>query len=233
MIASQAVISGADYLIRQAIQLACCSANLLKIKHGGWFPVALGVFIDILMTTWKRGRAVLGARLAENYMSPDDLVTQVAPEVPTIPGNGVFLTQNTSNVPHALLHSLKHFKRFYERVVIVTVEVAEEPHVADEERLKVDVLSPQFYRVRVSFGFMDEPDLPLALEKCAALGLELDPMETSFVLGREIIVPRRNPGMALWRQMLFVAMGCNAGSASAYLRLPPNRVVELGTPVVL
>ena len=215
------------------VDLAYCSANLLKIEQGGWFPVALGVAIYVLMTTWKRGREVLSARLAENYMGLEELVTRVAPEVPVIPGNGVFLTHNGVNVPHALLHSLKHFKSFYERVIIVTVDVLDEPHVADEDRVRLECLSDQFYRLQLNVGFMDDPDLPLALEQCAALGLELNPMETSFFLGRATIIPGHTPAMALWRQILFVAMARNAGGAASYFRLPPNRVIELGTQIVL
>ena len=215
------------------VDLAYCSANLLKIKQGGWFPVALGIVTYIFMTTWKRGREVLSERLAENYMGLDELVNLVATDIPTIPGNGVFLTQSTVPVPHALLHCLKHFKSLHEQVVILTVEVLGEPHVNDQRHLELAVLNSRFYKLRVRFGFMDDLNVPLALEQCTSLGLELNPMETSFFLGRETIIPGPQAKMARWRQGLFISMARNAGSATAYFRLPPNRVIELGTQIVL
>lgn len=215
------------------VDLAYCSANLMKIAQGGWFPLALGIGIYLLMTTWKKGRDALALRLAENYIGLDELITQVAPEVPTIPGNGVFLTQSTVPVPHALLHCLKHFRTFHERVVILTVEVQGRPHVPASERLQVEILNQQFYKLRIHFGFMDDLDVPRALEGCVGLGLELNLMETSFFLGRETILPGPQSGLSRWRQILFISMARNAGGAATYFRLPPNRVVELGTQIVL
>lgn len=215
------------------VDLAYCAANLLKIGQGGWFPLTLGVAVYVLMTTWKRGRELLAQRLAENYIHLDVLVQQVAPEVPTIPGTGVFLTQSAVPVPHALLHCLKHFKCFYERVVILTVDVLGQPRVGDADRLRLESINHQFHKLHVRFGFMDDVNVPEALDRCAALGLVFDPLETSYFLGRETIIPGPESGMARWRQVLFVSIARNAGSVATYFRLPPNRVIELGTQIVL
>jgi KUP system potassium uptake protein len=136
-------------------------------------------------------------------------------------------------VPHALLHSMKHYKCLHERIVILTVDSFDIPHVPAAQRVMVERLNKRFVLVRVFFGFMDEPNLPEALQWCTEQGLELDMMDTSFFLGRETLIPQLNSEMSLWREKLFIAMFRNAGSAAAYFKLPPNRVIELGTQIVL
>ena len=135
--------------------------------------------------------------------------------------------------PHALLHSLKHYKCLHERVVVLTAITLDVPRVPPSQRVAVEAINAQFWRVKVYFGFMDEPELPEVLEWCAEQGLRLDLMDTSFFLGRETLVPKLGAEMALWREKLFVAMYRNAGSIANYFRLPPNRVVELGSQIVL
>jgi len=143
------------------------------------------------------------------------------------------MTPNPAIVPHALLHSMKHYKCLHERIVILTVDAFDIPHVPPSERVMVEPLNKQFILVRVFFGFMDEPNLPDAMARCADQGLEFDMMDTSFFLGRETLIPKLGSEMAYWREKLFIAMFRNAGSAAAYFKLPPNRVVELGTQIVL
>jgi KUP system potassium uptake protein len=217
-----------------AVDLIYFSANAVKIHEGGWFPLLLGMSIFLLMTTWKKGRRLLFGRLAAEAMPLADFADNMRrANVATIQGTAVFMTQNAEMTPHALLHSLKHYKSLHERIVILTVETRDIPVVAPEECLSVEKMDARFYRVRVRFGFMDQPDLPRALEQCEAHGLVLDMMDTSFFLGRETLIPKIGSEMALWREKMFIAMFRNASSAAAYFRLPANRVVELGSQIVL
>jgi KUP system potassium uptake protein len=216
------------------VDLAYFSANLVKIHDGGWFPLALGAIVFVLMTTWKRGRGLLHRRLATEALPLDQFVAGVGvAEVTMVPGTAVFMTPNPAVVPHALLHSMKHYKCLHERVVILTVNSLDVSHVPVTEQVEVEFLDQQFILVRVFFGFMDEPDLPDAMAHCAEHGLEFDMMDTSFFLGRETLIPRLGAEMAFWREKVFIAMFRNASGAAAYFNLPPNRVVELGTQIVL
>ncbi len=217
-----------------AVDLVYFAANAVKIHEGGWFPLLLGISIFLLMTTWKKGRKLLYSRLSAEAMSVSTFVENMnQSSVASIPGTAIFMTPNADMTPHALLHSLKHYKTLHERVVILTVETLDIPHVETTQRVVVEKLDDRFYPVKVKFGFMDQPDLPKALELCAAQNLSLDLMDTSFFLGRETLIPKIGSEMAFWREKLFVAMFRNAGSAATYFRLPPNRVVELGSQVVL
>jgi KUP system potassium uptake protein len=143
------------------------------------------------------------------------------------------MTPNPEGVPQALLHSLKHYKVVHERMVMLTVKVLDVPRVPSAQRVTVEPLHNNFWRVKVYYGFMDEPDLPHALEWCAEQGLDLDMMDTSFFLGRETLIPSLSSEMVLWREKLFIAMFRNAGSATSFFKLPANRVIELGSQVVL
>ena len=214
------------------VDLGFFGANVVKIVDGGWFPLAFGLVVFLLMSTWKRGRELLH-RASPRIRCRCRFIQSASLGCTTVPGTAVFLTTNTRAVPHALLHSMKHYKSLHERVVLVTVVTLDVPHVPPAQRVAVDSINAQFYKVKVFFGFMDEPDLPEALEWCAEQGLRLDMMDTSFFLGRETLIPKLGPEMALWREKLFVAMFRNARSAADYFMLPPNRVVELGAQVVL
>jgi KUP system potassium uptake protein len=217
-----------------AVDLVYFAANAVKIHDGGWFPLLLGISIFLLMTTWKKGRKLLYSRLSAEAMTVDSFVENMRQSsITTIPGTAIFMTPNADMTPHALLHSLKHYKSLHERVIILTVETLDIPHVEDALRVIVEKMDDRFYRVKVKFGFMDQPDLSKALQLCASQSLMLDLMDTSFFLGRETLIPKIGSEMAFWREKLFVAMFRNAGSAATYFRLPPNRVVELGSQVVL
>jgi KUP system potassium uptake protein len=216
------------------VDLAFFSANLTKIADGGWFPLAIAGGLYLLMTTWKQGRALLKARRDRDAMPLDAFVQSMSgANIPTVPGTAVFLTPHPDQVPHALLHSLKHYKSLHERVVILNVNFTDEPFVPDEQRVKVAYLGERYHRVEVFFGFMDRPDLTGALHRCTDSGMECDLENTTFFLGRETMIPKKGSDMAWWREKLFITMSRNAGTVADYFGLPPNRVVELGAQVVL
>ncbi|MCX7628195.1 MAG: potassium transporter Kup [Methylophilaceae bacterium] len=216
------------------VDLAFFGANVLKIPAGGWFPILIGVVVFTLMTTWKSGRALLYKRLEEQAMELEPFIEAIGAHPPTrVQGTAIFMTPNPAGVPHAMLHNLKHNKVLHEQVVLATVRIEDIPHVPEHERLAVEHLPHGFHRVRVSYGFKDEPDLPRDLERCARYGLKLDMMDSSFFIGKETLIPRKNSDMAFWREKLFVAMFRNADSVTHYFKLPPNRVVELGAQVTL
>ncbi|HET8711915.1 MAG TPA: KUP/HAK/KT family potassium transporter, partial [Spongiibacteraceae bacterium] len=208
------------------------SANIIKVEEGGWFPLLLAVLIFFAMTTWKRGRALLNKRLEDEAL-PLDIFVQSAADVTTVPGTAIFLTGQPHKVPHALLHSIKHYKCLHERVVIMHVEIRDEPYVPVTERANVQQISDQFFTVSIHYGFMDEIDLPQAITQCERFGLKFDVMDTSFFLGRETLIPKLHSEMSFWREKLFITMYRNAGTAAAYFKIPPNRIVELGAQVVL
>jgi KUP system potassium uptake protein len=215
------------------VDLGFFAANAVKIVEGGWFPLAFGLGVFVLMSTWKLGRELLHKRIAEDSIPLPDFVASASLQCTIVPGTAVFMTANPEAVPHALLHSLKHYKSLHERVVLLTAVTLDVPHVPPTQRVAVETINAQFHRVKVFYGFMDSPDLPETLEWCAEQGLRLDAMDTSFFLGRETLIPKVNSAMALWRERLFVAMYRNAGSVANYFSLPPNRVVELGSQIVL
>ncbi|MBI4988498.1 MAG: potassium transporter Kup [Rhodocyclales bacterium] len=228
--------AGALFSFFLAGELVFLVANIEKIPDGGWFPLAVGVVVFTLMTTWKRGRDLLFERLKADAFDLNGFIEslKVAPP-PAVPGTAVFMTSNPNGVPHALLHNLMHNKVLHERVVLLTVQVHDVPYVPEVDRVEAHRIDEQFWKVIVQYGFKDEPDIPAALNQCRAAGLPYELMETSFFLGRETLIARLQvkPEMAYWREKLFVAMFRNAGSATAFFKIPSNRVVELGTQVEL
>lgn len=216
------------------IDLAFFSANSTKIVDGGWFPLAFGLMIFTALSTWKRGRRILHEKLDQDSIQLAPFITSLALGGTTrVPGTAVFLTGRPESVPHALLHSLKHYKVLHERMVIVTVRVFDVPWVPEIDRVEVADLGESFWRVTVQYGFKDDPDLPAALALCAPFDLEFNMMDTTFFLGRETLIPRYGKEMARWQALLFATMFRNATSLTAFFRIPTNRVVELGSQVVL
>ncbi|BAK76948.1 K+ potassium transporter [Pseudogulbenkiania sp. NH8B] len=216
------------------VDIVYFSANSLKVFDGGWFPLTMGLMVFIVMTTWKRGRQLVHDKLAADGMPLEQFVELMAPAVPRVQGTAVFMSSDLQSTPHALLHSMKHYKSLHERVVILTAETADIPYIPMHERVTVEAMGQQFYRVKVVFGFMDEADIPAALAQCERQGLRFDMMDTSFFLGRETLIPKVGAGvMGIWREKLFLAMFRNASAASAYFKLPTNRVVELGSQLAL
>ena len=217
-----------------AIDLLFLASNSLKIPDGGWFPLLIGGVVFTLLTTWKRGRAILMRRLAEDAMPLDLFIQSIEASPPTrVPGTAVFLTSTADRVPHALLHNLKHNKVLHERVVFLTILTKDIPYVAERDRTEITPLGCEFYRMTAKYGFKDEPDVPELLEDCGRNGFVFDMMETSFFVSRETLIATVSPGMALWREKLFVSMSKNATKASEFFHVPTNRVVELGTQVEL
>lgn len=216
------------------VDFAFFSATTVKIMAGGWFPLLIGAAIFILLRTWKRGRSLLGERIRSDTMPLDLFIQSMFHNPPPrVEGTAVFMTTWLEGVPRALLHNLIHNKVLHQRVVLLKVDTADVPHVPVSERVEVEEIDYGFYRVRVKYGFKDEPDIPAALALCTQAGMKFNMMETSFFLGRETLVSRVGSGMPRWREKLFIVLFRNAGSAADYFRIPPNRVVELGTQVEL
>jgi KUP system potassium uptake protein len=216
------------------IDIAFLSSNALKIPEGGWFPILIGIVVFTLLTTWKRGRVVLMERLADDAMPLDLFIQSIEASPPIrVPGTAVFLTATPNRVPHALLHNLKHNKVLHERIVLLTVVTRDIPFVNDDERDEIKPLGCNFFKMTADYGFKEDPDVPALLEETGRKGFSFDMMETSFFVSRETLIPTVAPGMALWRELLFVSMSKNAIKASEFFQIPTNRVVELGTQVEL
>ncbi|GAB2796312.1 potassium transporter Kup [Dyella kyungheensis] len=215
------------------LDLAFFGANALKIAHGGWFPLVLGVWIFIVMTTWRRGRELVIREIKQSGLALEPFIENISEHPPLrVPGTAVFLTANQNAVPHALLHNLKHNKVLHERNVLLTVETLETPTADPGERIEITELGGDFYGLSLRFGFAEDPNIPRALSKCSKLGLPFDMMDTTFFLSRETIVAdARRPGMALWRDKLFAFMARNALPATAFFQIPGNRLIELGAQV--
>ncbi len=216
------------------IDVSFLASNSLKIPEGGWFPILSGIVVFTLLTTWKKGRAVLMRRLSDDAIPLDLFIQGITESPPTrVEGTAVFLTSASNSVPHALLHNLKHNKVLHERVVLLTLLTRDIPAVAVDERCEITPLGCAFFQVVADYGFKEDPDVPELLEECGRRGLVFDMMETSFFVSRETLIATVAPGMALWRERLFVSMSKNATKASDFFRIPSNRVVELGTQVEL
>jgi KUP system potassium uptake protein len=216
------------------IDLLFLSSNALKIPQGGWFPIAMGIVVFTLLTTWKRGRAILLDRLAQETMPLDLFISSIAASPPLrVPGTAVFLTSTEGRVPHALLHNLKHNKVLHERVVLLTLKTRDIPVVPLAKRLRIVELDCNFRQIEAFYGFMEDQDIPALLEECGRCGVPFDMMDTSFFASRETLIASVAPGMAIWREKLFVSMSKNATKATEYFKIPTNRVVELGTQVEL
>lgn len=214
------------------VDLAFFSANVLKIPDGGWVPLLIGLVIFTLMLTWKTGRSLLYSRLKNEAMAIEPFIDAIGAHPPTrVPGTALFMTPNPEGVPHAMLHNLKHNKVLHEKVVILTVRFMDYPHTNNEERVAVEILPYSFYRVTMQYGFKDEPDLPRDLLLCNSHGLDLDPMDTSFFVGKEILKASGKLGMPYWRKKIFIGLFRSAETITNQFKLPPNRVVELGAQV--
>ena len=207
-------------------------ANLLKIGDGGWLPLALGALLFLLLTTWKEGSSRVSAQRRRIDIPMQDFLRDAAPDVPTVAGTAVYLTSDPQLVPSALFHNLKHFKVMHERTVFLNVVNEEIPWMSNAQRVQVVQLKDNVYAVAARFGFREEPDVPSALSLAAAQGLVTEPMDTTYFIARSLIVD--GPGeLPRWRCALFSWMTRQSESAASYFRLPANRVVELGTQVML
>ncbi len=216
------------------IDLVFFASNTLKVVEGGWVPLILGLGLMALMTSWKRGRDLLFARWQQDSLPLASFLARL-PQSRTVrvPGMAVFLTGNASYVPAALLHNLKHNKVLHERVLFVTVQNLDEPEAGPANRTMVEELAAGIHRVTLRYGFMESPNIPRALEDLNDRGVAFDPMQASYFLGREVLVPAMVPRMPLWRLWLFLVLARNATSATEFLRIPSDRVVELGVRVAI
>ncbi len=214
------------------IDIAFFSANALKIPDGGWFPRAIGLISFTILTTWLRGRKLVGEEMSKNSI-PMEAFIQAIDDVHRVAGTAVFMTASKAGVPSALLHNLKHNQILHERVVLMTIQTADTPTVANQDRVSIVDLGKGFMRIIVQYGFMENPDIPKALQLCEAKGQEFEMMSTTFYLSRETIVLAPKRIYSLWRAFLFKLMSKNATSATDFFRIPANRVVELGTQLVI
>ena len=213
------------------IDIAFMSSNALKIVQGGWLPLAVAGATFVVMDTWRIGRRVHLDAMRDNALALDLFLERADKFSQRIAGTAVFLSPRLDAVPNPLLHSLKHYKVLHERVVICTVSVADTPFVSKAKRVTVDKLGKGFFAVRISYGFIETPDIPEALNLARAQGLALEPDATTYFLGRETLVPGEKPSMKSWRVSLYMWLASNALSPARFYHLPPGRVVELGTQV--
>jgi KUP system potassium uptake protein len=216
-----------------AIDLAFFGANMLKVAHGGWFPLLVSTSILFVMLTWKKGRRVLRGRLSDICVPLDAFLPDLKNQsIRRVPGTAVYMSGNRLGTPLALLHNLKHNKVLHEHVVLLTVRTEEVPYLANSrDRVALEKLDEGFWRAQVHFGFMEKPDVPAALENVKEPSLRFNPMRTTYFIGRETILATRKRGFSAWRGSLFAWMTRNAGDVTSYFCLPPNGVVELGARV--
>jgi KUP system potassium uptake protein len=210
------------------IDIAFFASNLLKLLHGGWFPIVIGTGMFVLMITWTQGRRLLRNKLRDEA----DFLEAVFVTPPTrVEGTAVFLTSEAGSTPNALMHNLKHNKVLHEYNLFVTVKHHERPWIGFDQRLQMQPLGHDCWAVTLNFGFKNDPDVPEALKLLEGRGVPLDEMATSYFLSRDIVIPALGEGMAMWREKLFASMHRNASAAADFLNLPTNRVVELGAKV--
>ena len=220
------------------LDLAFLGANALKIGHGGWVPLAIAITLFVLMTTWKRGRAILRERLQEITMPLDSFLKSVATSnILRVSGTSVFMTSESGGAPVVLLHHLKHNKVLHKQVILLSIVTEEVPEVSNDERVEFEMLDSGFVRAVARYGFMESPDVKEVMELLRRQGVKTRTLDTSYYLGRELLIPReiawKKGGltMNMWRKRLFAIMSKNARSAAEFFQLPPNRVVELGTQI--
>jgi len=215
------------------VEIAFLVANGVKFFDGAWFPLALGILVFTLMRTWRHGRMLLYAEIRKEGLQLDSFLPGLMLAPPTrVPGTAIFLTAQSGVVPHALLHNLKHNKVLHERNVFLTALTLNVPYAPKDKRLKIAPIGDNFYQVLVRFGFMEVPDVPLALMRsCDQGGTYFDPMDTTYFASRETIVATKHRGMPVWRDKLFAVMHRNAAPATNFFRIPGNRLVELGAQV--
>jgi len=215
------------------VEAPLAAANLLKIPHGGWFPLLIAGTMFFIMSTWKTGRRLVWERLRVSAMPAVKFIADIAKKDPLrVAGTAVYMASNPNTTPMALLHNLKHNKVLHKRIIFFTICVEETPVVDASERLEVERMDAGFWRVQAHYGFMESPNIQGILKLCSEHDLEFREMETTFFLSRETVIPKAdNGGMNIWQERVFAIMVRNALSATAYFRLPANRVVELGMQV--
>jgi KUP system potassium uptake protein len=207
-------------------------SNLLKVPAGGWFPLLIGIGMFTIMLTWKQGRKLMADRLRDDAIELKGFLEAVFVNPPVrVEGTAVFLSAEEGLTPNALMHNLKHNKVLHQQNLFVTVKHHEVPWIGFDKRIETEALGHDCWSVTLNFGFKNDPDVPEAIEQLEGRGVHLDPMDTSYFLSRDIVIPTIGTGMAFWREKLFASMHRNAAAAADFLNLPANRVVELGSKV--
>jgi KUP system potassium uptake protein len=229
-LAKAATVSG----LFLAVDLTFLTANALKIRHGGWVPLVIAIILYFIMTTWKHGREILSKRIAEQSLPVKMLLTEIAAEPPIrVPGTAVFMYGSADGTPPALVLNLTHNKVLHEKIIFLTIITEDVPQVTLEQRVVVKRTGKGFHRVIARYGFMQDPDIAEVLAACKASSLDIPLAGTTFFLGRETLIASDRPGMAIWRERLFAFMSRNALRATAFYKIPPNQVFEIGSYVEL
>ena len=216
------------------MDLGFWTAGITKIPSGGWFPLVIAAGVFTIMTTWKTGRGILAERLAQSALPLAKLPERIASTQPLrVPGTAVYLTRDPTLVPNALLLNLHHNKILHERIVFLGMFTETQAYVRDEDRVKIETLAPNVYRVNARHGFAEEPEVPAVIERCRQQGLDIDSAQSTFFVGRETLLATERPGMAIWRERLYSRLARNARRATRFFNIPPSRVVELGAEIEL
>ena len=216
------------------VDFAFFASNLTKIQHGGYVPLIIGIVTYVLMTTWRAGRELIAKRFQDRAFPLHAFIADAKAHPPLrVPGNSVFMTSSPDVTPVALLHNVKNNRVLHQTVIVLAIKTEEIPHVRPHEQVSVDELGESFFRINARYGFMDTPDVQQLMDRARALGYDWPIGKTTFFLGKTTLLPTSRPGMALWRKKLFSLMTRNAERATAYFRIPPGRVVELGMQVEL
>jgi len=214
--------------------IAYFSSTSLKIIHGGWLPVLIGITAFFIMATWKRGRDSVQTRLNNETMPLSLFVNSIGASAgQTVQGTAVFMNSSLEQVPHALLHNMKHNKIIHERNIVLRIATKDVPFVEDSERLSINEISHHFYLITANYGFKEQPDIEQIFALCRNHSLNLDVMDTSFFVSREHIIPNKENPMHRLRQMLYIVMARNAVPVTDFFSIPSNRVVEMGTQIRL
>lgn len=211
-----------------SVDLAYLAANALKIPSGGWFPLLVAAVFAYIVVTWRRGRQAVWDKLYAHATTVESFIGSASRRLTRVRGTAVFMTGNPDIVPVAMLHNIKHNQVLHDQVVLMHVRIQDIPYIGADQQVEVHGLADGFYQVILVYGFMDEPDIPGALERCWPLGLQTDPMRTSYFIGRETLIPTPRPPLGPVETRLFAALSAGNLSATSYFGIPPGRVVELG-----
>jgi KUP system potassium uptake protein len=216
------------------VDLGFWGASLLKIPSGGWFPLVIAAMVFTVMTTWSTGRSILAERIAERTMPVEEFGALLDATRPLrVPGTAIYMVRNTATVPLAMLQNIRHNRVLHERVILLAMRIEAVAYVSDDERVHVEPLAPNLYRVVARHGFAEDVDVPTVLARLDGHGLAVDVAQSTFFLGRETLIATNRPGMAIWRERLFARMSRNAQRATKFFRIPPERVCELGAQIEL
>lgn len=220
------------FLVFIVIDIAFFAANIIKVDDGGWVPLAIGAAFYLLMSTWQKGRKILATKLKERSYALQEFVDKIQADPPQkVAGSAIYMTGDDWGVPVPLLHNLKHNKVLHAQIAILTIKTREIPFILKKERVVINTMAPQFYRIIAQYGFMETPKIKHILEACREQGIYFPIQETTFVLGRETILATGDPTLSIWREKLFALMSRNAERPTSFFKIPPNQVIEVGIQV--